>query len=117
MRQPLPAEARRDGRRTAILSTVAEMRDLAAETLREHGAAAAVTQTDDTAWDLRADDHAVLTICAPADAPTGIPIPVRAAGVSAWAGVALASDVAGLQVGVSRHEAQRIRERALEDGL
>lgn len=149
MSPPLPSEARRDDRRTAILPTVAEMRDLAAETLREHGAAAAVTQTDDTAWDLRADDHAAPTVCAPADAPTGSPIPVRADGVSAGASVALASDVAGLQVGaecraamrrdalaalaryveslsveefmrhlgVSRHEAQRIREKALEDGI
>lgn len=113
----LPSEARRDGRRTAVLSTVAEMRDLAAGTMREHGIAAAVTQTDDAAWDLRADDRTVLTVCAPAGAPTGSPIPVRAAGVSAWAGVALASDVAGLQVGVSRHEAQRIREKAWEDEL
>ena len=117
MRQPLPAEARRDGRRTDVLSTVAEMRDLAAETMREHGAAAAVTQTDDAAWELRVDDRTVLTVCAPASAPTGSPIPVRAAGASARAGVALASDVAGLQVGVSRHEAQRIREKALEDEL
>lgn len=117
MRQPLPAEARRDGRRTAVLSTVAEMRDLAAETMREHGAAAAVTPVADAAWDLRVDGRTVLTVCAPAGAPAGSPIPVRADGASAWAGVALASDVAGLQVGVSRHEAQRIREKAWEDEL
>lgn len=69
MRQPLPTEARRDGRRTAILSTVAEMRDLAAETMREHGAAAAVTPVADATWDLRADGRPILTVCAPADAP------------------------------------------------
>ena len=113
----LPSEARRDDRRTAVLSTVAEMRDLAAETTREHGIAAAVTQTGDAAWELRVDDSTTLTVCAPAGAPAASPVMVRADGVGAWAGVALASDVAGLQVGVSRHEAQRIREKAPEDGL
>ena len=80
MSPPLPAEARINDWRTAILSTVAEMLDLAAETMREHGIAAAVTQTDDAAWELRVEEF------------------MR-------------------HLGVSRHEAQRIREKALEDGL
>lgn len=131
MRQPVPPEARRDGRRTAVLSTVTETLDLAVETMREHGIAAAVTQIGDAAWEVRVDDRTVLTVCAPAGAPAASPVMVRADGVSAWAGVALASGAIGLQcsveslsveefmrhLGVSRHEAQRIREKVLEDGL
>ena len=107
MSPPLPAEARLNDWRTAILSTVAEMLDLAAETMREHGIAAAGTQTDDAAWGLRVDDRTVLTVCAPASAPAASPVTVRADGVSAWASVALASDVIGPQVGAECRAAKR----------